>query len=67
MGEQKVIFILESKIQGLQDLLLILRPVGGPTGKLQKRGLDLPGALSFLNATEDDLKSIESLSPEVAA
>ena len=41
--------------------------MGALTGKLQQRVLDLPSALSLLEETVDDLKTLVNLSPEISA
>ena len=65
-GEQAVFSILDGRMEELTDLLKILRPVGALTGRLQKRTLHLPGALSLLNQSKEELTAIGGLTKEVA-
>ena len=66
-AEKHILDILDNKKPKLLELLKILRPMGALTGKLQQRVLDLPSALSLLEETVDDLKTLVNLSPEISA
>ena len=66
-GERHLLNVLEDRMDEVRDILRILRPMGVLTANLQKRSLDLPGALLLLNETKAKLTEMTALSDELAS
>ena len=66
-GERHLLNVLEDRMDEVRDILRILRLMGVLTANLQKRSLDLPGALLLLNETKAKLTEMTALSDELAS